>query len=295
MKRFAVLCLLVIAACGKDEPPREPVVVYAYDGAKGAGIEMLLSRFTGETGIPVTMRYGDSATLTDELIDKSGAPPADILLTSNAADIWRAADKGALRPIQHGLENAQDILRDPDGFWVAAMVRTPMVVVAEDASFDGLESYSDLGKDFMRGRLCLATSELPGYRALLAMLIQTEGNKPAERMVRNWVRNLALPPFSDETGLLEAIESGDCEIGLVASGAAIKGLTQFGFPAPYLDVDGLGVGRHAVHPDSAQRLVEWMIGEQALAVNAGHFTLNAGVAGFRSDEARLLAERAGYR
>ena len=295
MRRVAILCLLVLAACSEESPPAEPVLLYAHEGAQAVGIETLLSRFTSETGIPVTLHYDQSAALTDDVINKRGSPQADVLLTSNAADIWRAADAGALRPIQGGTEEVQDILRDPDGLWVAAMVRTPMIVVANGASFGGLESYDDLGRESMAGRLCLGTSTLPAYRALVAMMIEVHGTKPAERMIRRWVRNLALPPFTNDKDLLDAIARGDCEIGLVASGANLGGLQTFGFRAPYFDIDGLGVGRHASHPDAAQRLVKWLIGEQKIAVNADHFTLNAGVVGYREEEARLLAERAGYR
>ena len=97
MKRFLIAWCACLAACGV-EPPPPPVQVLA-----AAEVEELLAvdfdRFSADTGIPVTLTWGDSAALADQLIDKSGGP-ADEIITSNAADKWRAADRGALRPIE---------------------------------------------------------------------------------------------------------------------------------------------------------------------------------------------------
>ena len=55
-----------------------------------------------------------------------------------------------------------------------------------------------------------------GNRALLAMLIGDLGERPAERVVRGWLRNLALPPFKESARLQAALESGECGVAIVS-------------------------------------------------------------------------------
>ena len=96
MKRFLLAGCACLAACGM-EPPPPPVAVLA-----AAEVEELLARdfdrFSKQTGIPVAVTWGDSAAFADRLIDKSGGP-VDVIITSNAADAWRAADRAGWAPI----------------------------------------------------------------------------------------------------------------------------------------------------------------------------------------------------
>jgi ABC-type Fe3+ transport system substrate-binding protein len=64
-----------------------------------------------------------------------------------------------------------------------------------------------------------------------------------------------------------------------------------------LEIAAVGVNRHAAHPDAAQKLADWLLrhrepwkpSAEKPAPPAVH------IAGWRDAEARLLAERAGYR
>jgi iron(III) transport system substrate-binding protein len=294
----AVLAALTLASCGERADQRAPstIVIYVHEHAREMRFAEMLAEFTAESGIAVTPRYGNSGELTDAVIGKTDSPRADVLLTSNAADIWRAGYEGALRPLPEVLlRRIPEVLRDPDGAWVASIVRTPTLVAAEGVALDGIGSYADLASPSMAGRLCIASAQRPANRALVAMLIESESVRPAERIVRGWVRNLARPPYASDGDLLAAVYAGDCEIGLVASGAGIGNLLQASLPGPYLDIDGVGVARHAGNPDGAQRFIEWIVARQSLGLSGSYFTTHVVVAGYRDEEARLLAERAGYR
>ncbi len=289
----ATLMLVALVAC--DVTPRpEPVVVYA-SGEDETYWSSWFAGFTDETRIPVTVKFGESATHTDFVIENKGSPPADVLLTANVADIWRAADKGALRPIRTGkMSIVPGNLRDPDGFWVAQSYRLAVIVNHRQTGNPIVNSYEYLARPELSGQLCLSSSELALSRSLIAMLIIDLGPKPAERLVRGWVRNLATAPYPSEIELLEAVRSGTCVYGILSDTLA-DGSIGVSVPEPaYFDIRGAGVARHSRHPESAQLLIEWIIEEQSLqAVIASQH--NVGVAGWRDEDARLLAERAGYR
>ena len=162
------------------------------------------------------------------------------------------------------------------------------------------------------------------------MLIDELGVRPAEILVREWVRNLAVPPLGSEADLLDAIEAGTCGIGIVSSQAwaaqgldaddrGIVGLTP---DRAFASIEGIAVVRHAHHPEAANRLVAWLLAdaqqsrhseatfmlpidtlpEMAPTFNDDWRALNrwriinreVSVAGWRDEEAILLAERARY-
>ncbi len=289
--------LLVLVGCG-DRPEPGHVVVYAHDGARAQQIEEMLAEFTAETGTLVTLRSGTSAELTDAIIGKRDAPRADVLLTADAADIWRAAENGALRPlVDETLVAVPALLRDPDGHWIAASVRAPAIVAGGGASTFEVVDLADLGGTEFQGRLCLSSSALPGNRALIAALLEASDGKAAERLVRAWVRNLAAAPFASEERMALALQDGSCDLGIFTSTAPLDRLPRFWpqtAPTPLI-IEGIGVARHATDGDAAQRLVAWVAQRLNMLPEDEVAYVHAVVPGWRDEEARLLAERVGYR
>ena len=293
----AFVFVVLLAGCG-DKPPPGHVVIYAHDGTREQRIEEMLAEFTVETGVLVTIKFGASAELTDAVIGKQDTPRADILLTAGAADIWRAADNGALRPLpEETRQHVPAFLQDPDGYWIAATAGSPVIVVAEDASTFVLDGLGDLGGTEFKDRLCLSSSALPGSRALVAALIESNDNKTIERMVRRWVHNLARRPFESDAELVDAVRSGACELAVLTANTRHDSLARF-WPSAEprsFHIDGIGVARHATDADAAQQLVAWVADRQGARVYDDVEYIHAGVAGWRDEEARLLVERAGYR
>lgn len=328
--------VLVVCAC--EQPPvgptapespavpetrPEPVVIYAPYTDENY-LPSLFAAFTRETGIRVTVRHRPEQQIVSEVIEKRGSPPADVLLTRSVHGVWQAADEGALLPLQSEkvTEHVPGWLRDPDGYWTATGFATIDVVCNADDQADcgAIAQYEDLGSPGLRTRLCLASSTLGVNRTLIANLIADHGIRPAEIIVRGWIANLALPPYESERELLQAIEAGTCALGIVSSDA----FHQFGrpsvaavWPQPgYLDLEVVGIGRHARSPRTARQFVEWLIGREAQAAHhsasgllpanpvvpsslfeypQGEGRRNAGIAGAYEVDAVKLAERASWR
>ena len=346
--RASILAIaaLVLSACGGEAPeepatpdtpqaeatdqpdPRAPVVVYA-SNEDGNYWPQFFQPFTEETGIRVNVRTREQSVNVGDVIANRGTPPADVLIVDGVHDLWLASDEGALRPLQvDGIEELVDpLFRDPDGQWTGIAVRAATIVVNPGAvDVSGIESYEDLGDEALHGKLCLSSSALPTNRALIAMLIDNLGARPAELAVRYWVRNLAVPPFASDDRLLDALEAGTCGIGIVSSQAAytrLDGVESPGFvihftETLYANIEGAAVVRHAHQPEHAHRLVEWLlqasqqqrhaIGTMSIPANRAatvelswarqHLDAVSGreisVAGWRDEEAILLAERARY-
>lgn len=292
MRRLLLLVAFFLVAC--EAGPPLPAVTVLATGEDGGPLADLLDEFTDDTGIPVAIQWGNSSANADRVIENSGAP-ADVLITDNVADIWRAADRGALRPIQStAITAVHAAVKDPDSYWTAISTHLHIVVHGNDVR-PLTATYDDLGTAEFAGRICLSSSSLPANRALIAYLIDERGVREAERLVRRWVRNLAQPPFSSKDEVLDAVRSGTCDYGVGVMSNDLEGLTSF-TPAPhYFDVSAAGIGRHARQPESAQKLLDWLLRNSAVQFETQHEPAPVWIAGSRDEDARLLAERAGYR
>jgi iron(III) transport system substrate-binding protein len=288
---------LALAACERpaEEAPSpavrpEPVVVYASFEDENY-LPSLFAGFTRQTGIPVTVRHRPEHQIVGEVIANKGSPPADLLLTRSVHGIWRAADEGALRPLQSQAiaRTVPGWLRDPDGYW-AAIGFSPIHVSCSgerQEDCDAVEAYEDLGKPEFSGQLCLSASSLAVNRTLVAALIADHGVRPAELIVRGWIANLALPPFDSEVALLQAVEAGTCRLAVVSSLAFHnfdRPTVAASWPQPgYFDVVAVGVNRHARSPDAAGRLAEWLGGAGAMAAQFDAIGLRPVDAGVSAD------------
>jgi iron(III) transport system substrate-binding protein len=314
---FGATVLLLAGACDKPagmprEARPEPVVVYAAYTDEDY-LPALFAGFTRETGIPVTLRYGHERQNVMDVIGNRGSPPADLLLASTVQGIWLAADEGALRPLQSLIikENVPGILRDPDDYWVATGIE-PAVIAGRPDRIEDVADYADLGDPGFTGQLCLSTSTAPVNRGVIAQLIAEHGSRPAELIVRGWIRNLAMPPFGNDVQLLEAIAAGSCTFGLVSGAAAGELGVDVSIPVPVsVGIEAAGIARHARSPDAARRLVEWLTGTEAQLSHArgrGYLAVNPraearelpemrhpAIAGAYDQDATKLAERAAWR
>ncbi len=294
MKRLLLLTTLALVACSEQQSG-PPVVVFAA-GEPGGWLEALLDRCVEHSGTQLDVRWGDSTELTNEVISKSGTA-ADILITDNAADIWRAADEGALRPIASpAFDRQNSAVKDDERYWAALASYSWALLYSDSAPGERQSLDLDgLATPLLEDRLCMVSSSYPEYRALLAHLIAERGSLAAERLVRLWTHNFASGPHDSETALYDAMSNAGCHYGVVRVRAAAHGAHPPLLEPRYIDVAAIGVGRHAQNAEAAQDLVDWLLENNEVPVfdAAGH--QSASVTGRLAEEARLLAERAGYR
>lgn len=275
--------------------PPEPVVVFAAGDERGR-LADLLEEVSARTGLILDVRWGDSGEIVAALVARTGEP-ADLVITDNVADIWLAANRGALRPIQSAALDAQhDFLSDPDEFWVALDVSFHVIYHGPGVR-PVTARLEDLAMSGYAGRVCLSSATLGINRSLISYLIDERGEKAAERLVRLWVRNLARPPFATQAALLEALRDGQCDYGLGGSAENADGVVAFPVEQNSVDVEAVGIGRHARNPEAAQATVDWLLRNRIVEFRSEDLRAPPAlsIAGYRDEEARLLAERVGYR
>jgi iron(III) transport system substrate-binding protein len=289
----AVLFLGVLALPGAAVAAGEPLVVYT--ARKYQLVDQLFQEYGREHGIEVKSVTDDGAPLIQRLTAEGPSSPADVFISVDAGDLWRANQAGLLQPVKSpALEAAIPAhLRDPEGHWFGLAVRARTIAYSTARVKPAeLSTYAALGNARWKGRLCLRSGKAVYNQSLVAMFIHDMGEAATERMVRAWIANLAAEPFSNDTLMLKAIAAGQCDVGITNS--YYLGRLQHeekGFPVQifwadqsgkgtHVNISGGGVTRHAKNRTEAIRFLEWLaspaIQQRFAAVNF-EFPANAGV------------------
>lgn len=286
MRKIALIiaATIVLGACGKSEPsqPDGPELVI-YSSRIEQLIKPIFDDFTKETGIAIRYVTDEAGPLLARLKAEGENSPADMLITVDAGNLWHAADMGILAPVKSEVLNANipPALRDEQGRWYGVSIRARTIVYATDrVKPEELAGYEDLADPQWNGRLCLRTSKKVYNQSLVASLIVALGAEKAEEVVSGWVNNLAVSPFANDVKVVEAIDAGQCDVGLVntyylarmldehpdlpvglfwanqtGEGAARRGV--------HVNISGAGITKASKHKENARRLLEWLSGPTA--------------------------------
>lgn len=281
-RAIGFFCLVMIA--GMTGCSRQPEQLVVYSARNEQLIKPMFDRYTVETGMPVRFVTDDAGPLIERLAAEGAHSPADILMTVDAGELWHAADRGLLQPIESAplSANIPASLRDPQNRWFGLSVRARTIVYStERVKPEELGDYEALAGPQWKGRLCLRTSKKVYNQSLVAMLIVEHGEARTEAIVKGWVDNLATEVFSNDVLLMEAIIAGQCDVGIVNTyyfgrllrdkpSAPIKLFwADQAANGVHVNVSGAGVTAHAPHREAAQKFLEWLSMPEAQSLFAG--------------------------
>lgn len=310
----------------------EEVIVYSERNEQL--IRPLFDAYTQKTGVNIRYITDQGGPLIARLKAEGANTPADLLITVDAGHLWQAAQQGLFASVDSKIltSNIPSHLRDPDNQWFGLSLRARTIVYSTArVKPEELSTYEALADPAWKGRLCLRTSKKVYNQSLVAMMIARMGEQRAEQIVRGWVANLAVPPYADDTRLMQAVAAGECDVGIVNT--YYFGRLQKEDPdlklalfwpnqsdvGVHVNVSGAGVTRHAKHPRQALKLLEWLSTPEAQEMFAGlnlEYPANPNVkadplvaawgsfkqdgrnisdAGRLQPQAVMLMDRAGYR
>lgn len=325
---FAVLSLTAFA--GATQAADEVVV---YSARIDELIKPVFDAYTEKTGVPIKFITDKEAPLLARIKAEGENTPADMLITVDAGNLWQAEQQGALAALKSPIidANIPAQYRSSTGSWTGLSLRARTIFYStERVDPSELSTYEALADKNWEGRLCLRTSKKVYNQSLTATLIETHGPEKTEAIIKGWVNNLATDVFADDTALLQAIDAGQCDVGITNTyyyGRLHKANPNLKVKpfwpnqadrGVHVNLAGAGITRHAPHPEAAQKLLEWMTGDEAQGLFAslnqeypanpkvepsaevkawGTFkadSIPVEVAGKRQAEAIMLMDRAGW-
>ncbi len=306
------------------------LIVYS---SRHYGNEAAFEAFQQKTGNTLKLLNASDAQLFERLKAEGDKTPADVLITVDAGNLWKAGRAGLLAPVDSRelQSNIPAHLRDPENRWFGLTVRARTIMYnALRVKPVELSTYAALGDLRWKGRLCLRSSSHVYNQSLLAAMIKRQGEAKTEDMARAWVANQ--PVLIDgDTKVLEAIAAGQCDVGVTNHYYLARLLMkdpnfpvrpfwpdQQG-PGVHVNVSGAGVTAHAKARAEAIRFIEFLSTAEAqtlFAKQSQEFPANLAVApdpllaqwgAFKMDDLNIaaagefqpaatrLADRAGYK
>lgn len=329
--RKRLLVALALSLLGSAAQAADEVVVYS--SRIDELIKPVFDAYTEKTGVKVKFITDKEAPLMQRIKAEGQNATADLLLTVDAGNLWQAEQMGILQPIQSAVidTNIPSQYRAASHEWTGLSLRARTIAYASDrVKPEELSTYEALADKQWEGRLCLRTAKKVYNQSLTATLIQTHGAEKTEQILKGWVNNLSTDVFSDDIAVLQAIDAGQCDVGIVNTyyyGRLHKQnpslAVKLFWPnqadrGVHVNLSGIGLNKYAPHPQAAIALVEWMTGPEAQKIFAGvnqEFpanpavapseevagwgafkadTLPVEVAGKRQAEAIRLMDRAGW-
>ena len=214
--RQTLLASLTLSALSMPVLAADELVVYT--ARIDELIKPVFDAYTAKTGVKIKFITDKEAPLMARLQAEGANTPADLLITVDAGNLWQAEQMGILKPLQSTVieQNIPPQYRSSTGSWTGLSLRARTIVYSpERVKPSELSTYEALADKNWASRLCLRTSKKVYNQSLTATLIETHGAAKTETILKGWVDNLATDVFADDTALLQAIDAGQCDVGLV--------------------------------------------------------------------------------
>lgn len=275
---------LALAACGGSDQPQssdgaaasagESVVIYS--GRSEELVGPLFEEFSAQTGIPVEVRYGDTAEMAAQIIEEGDASPADFYYGQDAGALGALDAAGMCAPLP---DTVADLVpaayRSADGTWTGVTGRAR--VIAYDSTQLTSEqvptSVFDLTDPMWKGQVAIAPTN-GSFQAFVTALRVAVGDD----VTRDWLQGMIdndVQLYEKNSLIRDAVDAGEVQLGLInhyywyekaAEVGADAMNVQLAFaepgdPGALVNVSGGCVITDAANPQGAADLLTWMLSD----------------------------------
>jgi len=283
VKQLAAAIAAVMAVAGAASAQ----TVNLYTTREPGLIQPLLDSFTKSTGIKVNSIFLKDG-LAERVASEGTRSPADVLMTVDIAVLLDVVEKGLTQPAKSAVLDAAvpSNLRGAGGEWFALSLRARVLYARPSLNLTAF-TYEDLANPKWAKKLCSRAGQHPYNNALIAHYIARHGEAKAEEWLRGVKAALARPAAGGDRDGARDIAGGICDIavansyyvGLMRSGAggadqkkwgdAINVvLPTFAGGGTHVNISGAAIARHAPNRAEAQRLLEYLVSDEAQRIYA---------------------------
>ena len=270
---LALLSLSAVVACGGDDA--ETLTIYS--GRSESLVQPILDQFEEESGVKVSVRYGDTAELAATILEEGGNSPADVFFAQDAGALGALAESDLLKALPSTiLELAPTAYRSRADFWIGISGRARVVAYNTDVlSPDDLpDSILDFTDPEWKGRIGWAPQN-GSFQAFVTGLRALEG----EASAREWLEGIAAndpTEYPNNTTSVEGVANGEVDVAFVNHYYLFRFLEEEGegfearnyYTGPgdagsLVNIAGAGILETTNSNDLAEQFLEYMLGTEA--------------------------------
>lgn len=298
----ALLAMLFGAALNTSVAHASDDVVNVYSYRQEFLVNPLIEAFEKETGIDVKVVFAKEG-LVQRLKAEGINSPADVIWTADLNRIEEFQNEGLLQPVVSDTlsANIPAQYRHPDGLWYGLTMRARVIYASKTRVKPGeVDTYEDLAKPHMKGRVCTRSGKHPYNISLLASVIAAKGADEAQTWIQGVKDNLARRPQGNDRAQVKAIKEGECDVSIGNSYYFGKMLTNDEKPeekewanavnlifpnqndrGAHVNVSTAAITKSAQHRDAAVKFLEFLSSDGAQRIFAAEnfeYPLKEGVA-----------------
>lgn len=279
MFKKTVLSLLVLAS---SVLAASQVNIYStrhYDTDK-----KLFKMFEEETGIKVNVVKAKAPALIKRIESEASKSPADVLITSDVAGLYKAKQKGLFQKVnsEYLNKNIPAKLKDQDNMWFGITKRSRVVVYRKNSEIEKeLSTYEDLANPKFKGKIMVRSSNNTYNQSLLAAIIAHHGEEYALKWAKGIVANMTKRPKGNDRYQVKAIAYNIGDIAIVntyyigkmignknASEARAVEKVKVFFPkfengGTHINISGAGLVKTAPNKENAIKFMEFLASKKA--------------------------------
>ncbi len=294
--------IIILSACSGEATENQVVEinkdsstneVNIYSARKGYLLKPLLVEFEKDTNIKVNIISGKSKALQKRIEQEGENTRADVLLTVDAGNLYKAKYDGLLQSINSEKLNKliPSHLRDKDGYWYGLSIRSRVIMYnPKKVNVNELSTYEDLANPKWKGRICIRSSGNIYNQSLLASLVSHLGVNKAEDWARKVVGNFSRKPKGNDRTQMTSVVLEECDITLANTYYLGKWITSekkderkyakmiaVFFPnqinrGAHINISGAAIVKYSKNTGNALKLIEYLAGKKAqeLYAKANH-------------------------
>jgi iron(III) transport system substrate-binding protein len=283
---------VALSACGAGSGAN---TLTLYSGQHEQTTSLLVAAFERQTGIKVHVRFGDEASLGQQVLQEGANSPADLFYSENSPVLEALREHGRLAPVAPStLAAVPRASSATGGEWVAVSARVSALVynTSQVAPVSLPPSILELAEPRFKGKVAFAPSETD-FQPLVAAIIATDGEAAAERWLKGLQSNGRVYP--DNETVVTQVNDGQSALGPVnhyywyrlraelGAGGTHSALHYFrpGDVGALVDVSGAAVLSSSSHPADAQRFLAFLVSPSGQAMlahsNSFEYPLRPGV------------------
>jgi iron(III) transport system substrate-binding protein len=202
-----------VAGCGSASAAGGAMVLY--NGQHPQLTQALVSAFTRQTGIHVTVRTDDGIVLADQLLQEGTSSPADVYLAENSPELMELEEHGLLAKLSPAILDQIPAGDDsPAGEWTGIALRVGVLVYDPPhlPAAQRPRSVLELAQPQWKGRIAIAPAD-SDFPPIVGAVLAQYGRRTAERWLAGLKRNAQI--FQTDEAVVAAVNRGAVVSGLI--------------------------------------------------------------------------------
>ena len=304
MRRLLLIVAALAGAAGLAGCGGSDADLVVYSGRNEALFKPILDDFAAQSGLDVSVRFGDTTDLAGTVLEEGENARADVFVGQDAGALARLDERGRLAPYDGAaLDRVPEQFRSSDGTWTGLSARARVLIVntEELEPEDYPKSVFELTEPRWKGRVAAPNATNASWIGFVSEMRIAKGDEFTRRWLEGMKDN-GLAVLGSHTDVRNAVGSGEFQVGLVnhyyvelekregSPVAAVFTDQEEGGFGTVINAASAGIVKDGPNPENAAKLMDFLLSDRAQEEFAGRNFEYPVVPGVRAPGLRPLDE-----